>query len=78
MPITLIRTAFYVDGGTRILIERNIVHDVDYGIELASEHSGGNTTADWKQPWRSARPLSFPAVALVLAFGALYFLEHYR
>ncbi len=35
-------------------------------------------TADWKQPWRSARPLSFPAAALVLAFGALYFLEHYR
>jgi hypothetical protein len=35
-------------------------------------------TADWKQPWRSARPLSFPAAALVLAFGALYVLEHYR
>jgi len=34
----------YVDGGTRILIERNIVHDVDYGIELASEHSGGSTS----------------------------------
>jgi hypothetical protein len=28
----------YVDGGTRILIERNVVHDVDFGIELASEH----------------------------------------
>ena len=35
-------------------------------------------TADWKQPWRSARPLTFPAVALVLAFGALYYLEHPR
>ena len=34
----------YVDGGTRILIERNIVHDVDYGIELASEHLEGNTS----------------------------------
>ena len=34
----------YVDGGTRILIERNIVHDVDYGIELASEHREGNTS----------------------------------
>jgi hypothetical protein len=34
----------YVDGGTRILIERNIVHDVDYGIELASEHFDGNTS----------------------------------
>jgi hypothetical protein len=35
-------------------------------------------TADWKQPLRSARPLAFPAGALVLAFGALYYLEHYR
>jgi Right handed beta helix region len=34
----------YVDGGTRILIERNIVHDVDFGIELASEHFGGSTS----------------------------------
>jgi prepilin signal peptidase PulO-like enzyme (type II secretory pathway) len=34
-------------------------------------------TADWRQP-RSARPLVFPAAALVLAFGALYYLEHYR
>ena len=35
-------------------------------------------TADWKQPLRSARPLAIPAAALVLAFGALYYLEHYR
>jgi hypothetical protein len=28
----------YVDGGTRLLIERNIVHDTDIGVELASEH----------------------------------------
>jgi hypothetical protein len=35
-------------------------------------------TADWKQPLRSARPLAFPAAALFLAFGALYYLEHYR
>jgi Right handed beta helix region len=28
----------YVDGGAHILIERNIMHDVDFGIELASEH----------------------------------------
>jgi hypothetical protein len=34
-------------------------------------------TADWRQPLRSARPLAFPAAALVLAFGALYCLEHY-
>lgn len=30
----------YVDGGTRILIERNRVHHVDIGIEVASEHAG--------------------------------------
>ncbi len=35
-------------------------------------------TADWKQRSRSARPLAFPGVALVVAFGALYYLEHYR
>ncbi len=28
----------YVDGGTRVLIEQNVIHDVDFGIELASEH----------------------------------------
>lgn len=35
-------------------------------------------TADWSQPLRSARPLAIPAAALVVAFGALYYLEHYR
>jgi|SRR5579863_1240231 len=35
-------------------------------------------TADWTQPLSIVRPLAFPAVALVLAFGALYYLEHYR
>jgi Na+/H+ antiporter NhaD/arsenite permease-like protein len=36
-------------------------------------------TADWGQPLRSvARPLAIPAAALVLAFGALHYLEHYR
>ena len=35
-------------------------------------------TADWSQPWGSTKPLAIPAVALVLAFGALYYLEHYR
>ena len=28
----------YVDGGTRIVIEQNLVHHVDLGIEVASEH----------------------------------------
>jgi hypothetical protein len=30
----------YIDGGTNIIIERNLVHNVDLGIEIASEHSG--------------------------------------
>ena len=34
----------YVDGGTRILIERNVVHDVDFGISLESEHFGRSTS----------------------------------
>jgi hypothetical protein len=33
-------------------------------------------TADWKQPWRHARRLALPGVALVAAFSALYLLEH--
>jgi len=35
-------------------------------------------TADRRLPLRSARLLAVPAGALVLAFGALYYLEHYR
>jgi hypothetical protein len=34
----------YVDGGTKITIERNLVHNVDLGIEMASEHSGRDTS----------------------------------
>ena len=34
----------YVDGGTRVLIERNIIHHVDFGIELASEHRNRTTS----------------------------------
>jgi hypothetical protein len=34
----------YVDGGTRILIEQNIIHNVDFGIELASEHQNRATS----------------------------------
>ena len=35
-------------------------------------------TTDWKQGLRAVRPLAFPAVALVLAFGVLYYVEHLR
>src|SRR5579872_3459468 len=34
----------YVDGGTRILIEQNVMHNVDFGIELASEHKDRATS----------------------------------
>ena len=34
----------YVDGGTRITIEQNLVYNVDLGIELASEHKGRLTS----------------------------------
>jgi hypothetical protein len=30
----------YVDGGTNVVVERNLIHNVDIGIEAASEHSG--------------------------------------
>jgi hypothetical protein len=34
------------------------------------------TTAEWSQRWRSARPLTVAAAATILAFAALYLLEH--
>ena len=35
-------------------------------------------TADWTRPRHSARPLLISGTMLILAFGALYCLEHYR
>jgi hypothetical protein len=35
------------------------------------------TTADWSRPRQSLRALIVPACALLVAFAALYFLEHY-
>jgi hypothetical protein len=35
------------------------------------------TTADWSQPWRSARPLAVATAVTVLAFAALYILERF-
>jgi len=34
----------YVDGGSQVVIERNLIHDVDIGIEMASEHQGHITS----------------------------------
>jgi hypothetical protein len=33
----------YVDGGRDVVIEGNLIHDVNIGIELASEHGGRST-----------------------------------
>lgn len=35
------------------------------------------TTADWRHPLDSVRGLALPASALLLAFAALYYLEHF-
>jgi hypothetical protein len=34
-------------------------------------------TADWTQPLRTVQRLAFPAAVVMLAFAALYYLEHY-
>jgi hypothetical protein len=34
-------------------------------------------TADWTQPFRTVGRLAFPAAVVILAFAALYYLEHY-
>jgi hypothetical protein len=34
-------------------------------------------TVDWKRPWPGTRPLAIPAIAVIAAFAALYYLEHY-
>ena len=35
-------------------------------------------TADWRQPWDVARRLVVPAVALVVAFATLFYMENVR
>lgn len=35
-------------------------------------------TADWRKRWRTAGTLVVSGAVLVFAFGALYYLEHYR
>jgi cytochrome bd-type quinol oxidase subunit 2 len=36
------------------------------------------SSADWRQPRRSVRPLVISAVLTMLAFAGLYYLEHFR
>ena len=33
-------------------------------------------TADWRQPWNVVKRLAVPAIALVVAFSTLYYMEH--
>jgi hypothetical protein len=35
-------------------------------------------TADWSQPFRVARALAFPFIAMLVAMGTLYYVEHFR
>jgi hypothetical protein len=35
-------------------------------------------TADWRRPLKVAKRLVLPAIALVVAFSTLYYLEHMR
>ena len=35
-------------------------------------------TANWRQPGRVAKRLTLPAVALMVAFSTLYYMEHMR
>jgi hypothetical protein len=35
-------------------------------------------TSDWRQPWVVLKRLAVPAVALLVAFSTLYYMEHVR
>ena len=59
------------EGAAAHIFQLAIVASVPVGLLFLG-------TADWRQPARSLRLLAFPAAAVFLAFGALYYLEHYR
>ncbi len=54
----------YVDGGRDILIEGNVIHDVNIGIELASEHTGRST-----RNITARNNLVYDATAIGIAIG---------
>ena len=45
----------YVDGGTQIAIERNLVHNTDIGIEMSSENPGGQAPGVEKADYITTR-----------------------
>jgi hypothetical protein len=58
------------DEGTRAhIFQLSIVALLPMGVLFLA-------TADWTQPVRSVRRLALPVAVVVLAFGALYYLEH--
>ena len=49
----------YVDGGRDVLVEGNVVHDVNIGIEFASEHAGRATASSRRgTTWCTTPPRS--------------------
>ena len=46
----------HVDGGTLVTLQNNLVHEADYGIELASENKGKATTWVWALQHRPSQP----------------------
>jgi len=45
----------YIDGGTQIIIERNLVHNTDIGIEMSSENPGGQAPGVEKADYITTR-----------------------
>ena len=45
----------YIDGGTHIIIERNLVHNTDIGIEMSSENPGGQAAGVEKADYITTR-----------------------
>jgi hypothetical protein len=45
----------YIDGGTQITIERNLVHNTDIGIEMSSENPGKDTPGVEKADYITTR-----------------------
>jgi Protein of unknown function (DUF1565) len=45
----------YIDGGTQITIERNLVHNTDIGIEMSSENPGGQAPGVEKADYITTR-----------------------
>ena len=66
--------AFTWTAAHRILIEQNIIHNVDFGIELASEHQNRATSLTSRRGtilFITPIPRAFPSEAMRRSEGAL-------